>query len=251
MLAIVALGVGFIVSTFVGAAVIAAGGWDFDVPSANGNDFGRVVGQWGVGASLDHNRVPLVVSALLNLPLWAGFVGLPWVVGRTRGLDWHRDLGWGMSPIDVPVGLVIGVLTQAVLLPAVYWPILRLVDDADLEGPARDLIAGATSPVGVVALVVLTVIGAPLAEEILFRGLLFRGFVGMWTERRFGLVAAVGASSAIFASTHFQLLQFPGLFLIGAISALGLQRTGRLGTAIWIHAGFNATTVVLLLREIY
>ena len=68
---------------------------------------------------------------------------------------------------------------------------------------------------------------------------------------RVGLVAAVVGSSSVFAISHLQLLQFPGLFLIGAVAAIGLTRTGRLGTAIWIHAGFNATTVVILLTEIY
>jgi CAAX protease family protein len=251
VLAVVAIGVGVVVSSMVGAAVLSAGGWDFNVASGNGNDFGRVVGQWGTGKPLDHNRMPLVVSVLLNLPLWAAFVGLPWFAFWRRGVDWRRAVGWGMRPIDVPAGLAVGIATQALLLPLIYRPILRFVDNQDLEEPARNLIAGATSPVGVAALVVLTVVGAPLAEEILFRGLLFRGIVDMEAGRRFGVALAVIASSSIFAILHLQLLQFPGLFAIGAITALGLHRTGRLGTAIWIHAGFNATTVVFLLAEIY
>lgn len=68
---------------------------------------------------------------------------------------------------------------------------------------------------------------------------------------RLGVAAAVVASSAIFAASHFQVLQFPGLFAIGVIVALAFERTGRLATAIWIHVGFNATTVVVLLGDIY
>ena len=49
------------------------------------------------------------------------------------------------------------------------------------------------------------------------------------------------------AASHFQLVQLPGLFVFGVIAAVVFQRTGRLGTAIWTHVGFNATTVVLLL----
>ena len=251
VLAIVALGVGVLVSSMVGAGVISAGGWDLDVASGTGNDFGRIVGQWGMGQPLDHNRVPLVVSVMLNLPLWAAFVGVPWFAFRLRGVDWARELRWGMRAIDVPAGLAVGIVAQAILLPLIYWPILELVDNEDLEEPARNLIASAASPVGVAALVLLTIVGAPLAEEILFRGLLFRGIADMEADRRFGVTMAVLASSSIFALVHLQLLQFPGLFLIGAIAALGMHRTGRLGTAIWIHAGFNATTVVLLLNQIY
>lgn len=249
VLAVVALGVGILLAATVGGIVIGAGGWDFDVASGIGADFGRVVGQTGLGEEPDHNRIPLLVSVLLNVPLWAAFIGVPLLARRSRGLDWRRDMGWGMAPIDVPVGLAIGAVTQLALVPLLYFPILRLVDSADVEEPARNLVAGATSPVGIIALVVLTVIGAPIAEEILFRGVLHRGIADMETGHRFGPAVAVIGSSTIFAISHLQLLQFPGLFLIGAIAALAFDRTGRLGTAIWIHVGFNAATVVLLLSN--
>ena len=250
VLAVVALGFGVLLSATIGASVVSAGGWDLGVSSADGSDFGRVVGRRGLGQELDHNRVPLVVVVALTLPLWAAFVGVPLWAAR-RGLDWARDMGWGMRAVDVPTGLAVGVFSQLVLGPLLYLPILQLVDDADLEGPARDLVASATSPVGVAALVVLTIVGAPIAEEILFRGLLFRGILDMEAAARFVLPLAVIAASAIFAASHLQLLQFPGLFLIGAVAAIGMYRTGRLGTAIWIHVGFNATTVAVLLAEIY
>lgn len=251
VLAIVALGAGWLLSGIVAVVVIAAGDWDLDVPAELGNSFGRLVGQRGVGAPLDHNRVPLTVSVLLNIPLWASFVGLPWIAARAGRLDWRRDLRWAVRRVDAPVGFVVGVVTQLVVVPLIYSPLLPFIDGDALEEPARDLVAGATTPLGVTALVVLTVVGAPIAEEILFRGLLFGGLVDMAAGRRFGVTIAVVASSVIFAASHLQPLQFPGLFVIGAVAALGLHRTGRLGTAIWIHVGFNATTVAILLNELY
>ena len=62
---------------------------------------------------------------------------------------------------------------------------------------------------------------------------------------------ALVASSAVFAASHLQLLQLPGLFMIGAIAAYAFHRTGRLATAIWIHAGFNATTIALLWPDLF
>lgn len=251
ILAFVALGLGVVATSLIGGSVIAAGGWDYDVASDIGNDFGRVVGQRGTGQELDHNRVPLVVSVLANLPLWAAFVGVPWFAARRRGLEWRRHLGWGMRAVDVPAGLAVGIVAQVVLVPLLYVPILRFADADGLEEPARNLVAGATSPVGVAALVILTVLGAPLAEEIVFRGLLFRGLADREPRTGPRVATAVVVSSAVFAASHFQLLQFPGLFLIGVVAAVGMHRTGRLGTAIWIHVGFNATTVVVLLSQIY
>jgi membrane protease YdiL (CAAX protease family) len=251
VLGVVALAVGILLAGLVGGSVVQAVGWDFDVAAGDGADFGRVVGQTGTDQTPDHNRVPLVISVLLNVPLWAGFIGLPLWARRARGLDWCRDMGWSMTRLDVPVGLAIGVLTQAVLVPLLYIPILRSVDSAELEEPARNLVASANSPLGVAALILLTIVAAPVAEEILFRGLLFRGIYDMEAPRSFAMPLAVVVSSAIFAASHFQYLQFPGLFLIGAVAAYAMHRTGRLGTAIWIHVGFNATTVLILLPEFY
>lgn len=251
VLGLVALGVGVLLAVLIGGSVIQAVGWDLDVSTGDGADFGRVVGQVAVDQTPDHNRVPLVISVLLNVPLWVGFVGLPLWARRTKGLDWRRDMGWSMTRRDIPVGLAIGVLTQAVLVPLLYIPILRSVDSAELEEPARNLVASANSPLGVVALILLTIVAAPVAEEIVFRGLLFRGIFDMEAPRSFAMPLAIVVSSAIFAASHFQFLQFPGLFLIGAVAAYAMYRTGRLGTAIWIHVGFNATTVLILLPEFY
>lgn len=243
---------GIVVAAFVGAAVVSAGGWDFDVPATLGSELGRTARQVGEGVPLDDLRIPLAVGLLLNLPLWACFVGIPLLARRREGLDWRRHLGWGMRPIDAAVGLVVGVASQLVVLPVLYVPILWFVDGEGLEEPARNLVASAGSPADVVALVLLTVVGAPIAEEVLYRGVLFRGIVDLEAHRgRVGVTLAVVASSAVFAASHLQMLQFPGLMAIGAIAAVGLHVTGRLGTAICIHAGFNATTVVLLLGDIY
>ena len=250
VLAVVALGVGFLLGQLFGGGIIVAGGWDFDVSAALGSDIGRVAGQYGLDLPLDHNRIPMLVLMAVNIPLWAGFVGVPFLASRLRDLDWRRDLGWGMRGIDVVIGGVVGVVTQLVIVPLVYWPLTDVIDQQDLEEPARNLIALANTPLDVVALVLMVVVGAPLAEEIVFRGLLFRGIFDMEQPGRPALVVAVVASSAIFAVSHLQLLQFPGLFVIGAVAALGFHRTGRLGTAIWIHVGFNATAVVAVLGEI-
>ena len=251
LMAVAALFGGIVSAAFIGSAAVALGGWELGVAASIGSDFGRTARQLAEGIDLDDHRIPLAVGVMLNVPLWACFVGVP-LWARGEGLDWRRHLGWSMKLIDVPIGLAIGVVSQLLVLPVLYIPILRWVDGDDLEAPARDLIATAGTSLDVVALIVLTVIGAPIAEEILFRGMLHRGIADLEADRgRLGVAMAVVASSAIFAASHLQLLQFPGLFAIGAIAAMGLSLTGRLGTSIWIHVGFNATTVVVLLSEIY
>lgn len=251
LLAFAAIFVGIVVSSAIGATVVSAAGWEFDVPSGLGDDFGRIAGQVAAEVPLDHNRVPLVARVLLTVPLWVCLLGVPWLVSRRQKLDLRRDFGWGSSRRDVGVGLVVGIATQALLLPLIYMPLLRFIDGDDLAAPARNLVASADSSLGVLALVVLTVVGAPIAEEFLYRGLLHRGSAERLAHRgRIGTVLAVLGSSTVFAASHFQLLQFPGLLAVGIVAAVAFQMTGRLGTAIWIHVGFNATSVVVLLRQI-
>ncbi|HEY7073243.1 MAG TPA: CPBP family glutamic-type intramembrane protease, partial [Acidimicrobiales bacterium] len=56
----------------------------------------------------------------------------------------------------------------------------------------------------------------------------------------------VAISAVLFAASHFEPLQFPALAALGAILAVLVQRTGRLGPAIVTHMVFNLTTVAFL-----
>lgn len=251
LVGIAAIVAGIVLSALLGGLVVSAAGWDVDVPSGLGDDFGRVAGKLAAGAALDHNRIPLVARVLLNVPLWVCLVGVPFLMLRHHKLDLRRDLGWGLSRRDIGVGLVIGIATQVVLVPLVYLPLSPFIDSESLGAPARDLVASADSLLGVAALVVLTVVGAPIAEEFLYRGVLHRGLADLLADRGLlGTAVAVLGSSTLFAASHFQLLQFPGLLLVGIVTAAAFQITGRLGTPLWIHAGFNATSVVVLLSQL-
>ena len=183
----------------------------------------------------------IVGLVLLQVPLWLGLLGTP-LLARRHGLDWGRQLGWRMRAIDVPVGVGIGLATQFVAVPLLYWPIFRLFGDLDVEEPARELTALAETPTEVILLVVMTVVLAPVTEEVFFRGLL-QGAL----RDRIGPVWAVAIASVAFGITHFQLEQFPALVLVGVVNGLLVLRTGRLGPALWSHAGFNAVTVAVLL----
>src|SRR3546814_13149860 len=79
------------------------------------------------------------------------------------------------------------------------------------------------------------VVVAPVVEELFFRGLLL-GTV----RERWGTFAAVIGSSVFFGATHFQPLQFAGLTAAGLVFAAAVVKTGRLGSAIEVHVGFNA-----------
>jgi membrane protease YdiL (CAAX protease family) len=82
-------------------------------------------------------------------------------------------------------------------------------------------------------------VGAPLVEELFFRGLLFRALLG-----RTPVPVAVVVSSLLFALAHFEAVQFAGLAVFGVVLALLAWRTGRLMPGIGAHAAFNLAAVV-------
>jgi membrane protease YdiL (CAAX protease family) len=92
---------------------------------------------------------------------------------------------------------------------------------------------------GVALFVLVAVIMAPLFEEIVFRGFLFRGFANSW-----GWVWGAVVSSVIFGIAHLQLDVFVPLAVLGFALAWVYRRTGSLWTCIAMHAVFNALAVL-------
>ena len=216
--------VGSIVTVLVVAVVLAATGSPPD--GASGEDIFAHVSLGGL--------------VLLQLPLWLGLLGAP-LLARRRGLDWKRQMAWRMRLQDLPIGAAVGLGMQLVAVPLLYWPILRIFGDLDVEEPARELTALAETPFDVALLVLMTVVMAPIAEEVFFRGLLQGALAD-----GLGSFLAVAIGSVAFAVTHFQVVQFPALVLVGVVHGLMVVLTGRLGAALWSHATFNAVTVVAL-----
>jgi membrane protease YdiL (CAAX protease family) len=185
--------------------------------------------------------------AVAQAGLWVGLLGAPWLASRLKGHGIVRDFGLRLQGArDVVVGAVAGAVTQFVVIPLVYIPIFLLsdIDTDDLERPARELTDRATDPVGVVLLVLIVGIGAPIVEEIFYRGLVQRSLI-----RRIGAWPGIVVTAAIFGAVHFQLFQLPALTLFGLVLGILAYRTGRLGPSIVAHMVFNMVTVVALVSS--
>jgi membrane protease YdiL (CAAX protease family) len=189
----------------------------------------------------DYNDLPLWLIAVLQVPLWVGLVGVVVIVSRRFGTgSLEKDYGFRFRANDI-LGLPIGVVVQLVFVPVLYRILSIVVDTSSVSEPAERLTDRAEG-VGVALLVVLVVVGAPIIEELFFRGLLLRSIQARWSDS-----LALVASSILFGLAHFELLQLPALVMFGLVAGYCAQRTGRLGMSIWAHVGFNATTVAFLL----
>jgi uncharacterized protein len=185
----------------------------------------------------------LVVSAAaLWLPALAG---LYWVSRREGTARFVRDYRLTFRISEVLVGVPLGVLTQLVLLEALYWPLNRFwpqtFSQERLEEPAREVVDSA-SGMWTLAIIVVVAIGAPLVEELLYRGLIFGALEGRLTT---GLAVAI--SGVWFGAAHFEGIQTPGLIVVGLVLGICAAKTKRLGLAVVTHAAFNATALVMLM----
>lgn len=190
------------------------------------------------GASIDA-PTPISTLAAGVVATWAAYVGGMWWASQRVGTgDFRRDYVVEFDPLDL-VAVPVGVLTQLVLVPVVYVPLRSIWPDTftddRLEETARDLVDRA-SGMSIVALVVIVVVGAPIVEELVYRGLLQHSFASRVSEP-----VALVVVAAWFAVIHFRPIEYPGLFVAGLVFGGCLLITGRLATAMIAHAAFNAT----------
>ena len=176
--------------------------------------------------------------------LWAAIVPSAILLSRRRGTgSVFDDFGLRFAPRDW-IGVPIGIASQLLLLPVIYAVMEALMNrslDDDLREPAEELTNQADGGLAFVFLAILLIVGAPIVEEIFYRGMLFGAL-----RRSLSVVVTIVVSGLIFGAAHFQPLLIPGLAAFGMVLVWMRARSGRLGGAIIAHATFNAITVAAL-----
>ena len=142
---------------------------------------------------------------------------VPAMLGPNAG----ASAAWGAG-----AGLVVAVIGIAYL---------NLIHHFGLFSDAQ--IAGAGGLFKVQMLFTLAVVAAPLAEEFIFRGLVFGGL-----RRTMGLGASMVMSAALFAIVHPPASMLP-VFVLGLGAALLYDRTRSLLAPVLMHAVYNAAVI--------
>ena len=183
------------------------------------------------------------VLALSALGLWLPFVFMLRWVARRAGTEFRQYFGMRFATTDW-LGIPLGVFCQVVLMNVVNWPLNRWFPDTfnpqRIETRARDMVDAAHGAWFIVLFVVV-VVGAPLVEE-----LVYRGFIQAGLQSQIGSTWALIITAAWFTVVHLEPIEFPGLFAFALVLGLCYRRTQRVGLSMVTHLAFNATGLLLV-----
>lgn len=213
-----ALGLWVLIQTAIGA-VVGAGRDD-------------LTGHLVVGAVGD----PLAVLALIGLVrYWSRAQGAWPVLLGLRRTSWRDALAaWRRLAVGAAAyaaaGLAVAGVVQALGLS---W------DEVPIQ-PLVRMIAQAQSGWVVGFALAVAIVAAPVAEEMLFRSVLYQP-LRAWL----GAVPAALLVSALFALAHGYLLGAANLFIVSLTLVALFERTGTLWAPIAAHAAYNGLMVLL------
>ncbi len=238
--ALLGWGGGQFAATAVFTAYLAFG-YSLTTPQRPGGFLGRAVAQNRLGDEFTNDSIPLALQMLGQVPAWVVMLSITWVVAGALG---RSRPGWSFrgEPLDVVRGFGAGFILQIPIVIIIVTIMTLILGDFAPDGRALSLVDSIHGPVDLVALVLGVVVGAPIVEELFYRGVVQRSLVD-----RFGPVAGITSASLLFGAVHFSWVNLAPLTVVGAGFGMLAHKYGRLLPAIVAHMTFNAVTVIALL----
>jgi membrane protease YdiL (CAAX protease family) len=182
--------------------------------------------------------VPGFVTAALSVDI--ALLGVTYFRFIRPGvLTWaHMGIDRSLSLRHVGLGLLVGVgvlIVSAAIQATMQALGVRQTQLVDLQC-VRDF-----PLLGFFAVVLAGGVLAPIAEEVYFRGFVFRSYLG--TK---GPIIAYGATSLLFATLHLNLPALLPILALSVIFCFAYQRTGSIVPSIIGHAVNNTMAFCIL-----
>jgi len=233
--------------------------------------FGGEHPRWGMPDILLGLLCWLLAQILLTLPVlavtedktviqivgliggWIGMAGYVVFIAHRKGLgSVRRDFGWDFKWVDPFIGLGVGIVT--IIISAIVRVIVAQLFSEPPGGNAERIFGSAeNNHTALLVLAVMAGVGAPIVEELFFRGLTLRAI-----ERRFGAVAGIIGSSLVFALLHWQPGSFgstvslvSGILIYGLMFATVTRYFKRLGPSTFAHMTINTLASAFLLYTVF
>ncbi|MGH1505604.1 MAG: lysostaphin resistance A-like protein [Acidimicrobiales bacterium] len=190
------------------------------------------------------------VLALGLLAQQATQAAWPVIVARWKGFGVVRDFRWQFKWRDLLIG-PLGAVVAIGLATVAAETVSRLLDVSDDDATNTEILTDFEGTPWFWVFVFAVAIGAPIAEELFFRGLTLRAI-----QKRWGLSAALFGSTIIFTVPHYSgggwggaAVIFTAIGVVGLVFGVLAIQTGRLGPAVIAHVVFNSFTVVVLIAD--
>ena len=189
------------------------------------------VGQMMVAALSFQGAVLVLVARFLSEH------GINWREGFGLSRQWHRAVLFGFigASLFLPLGWGLQWLSAQIML---HFPKLHLKPE---EQQAVQTLQMAVTWQHRLVLGLITVVLAPVAEEVLFRGILYP-----WVKQAGFPRLALWGTALLFAAIHFNLATLIPLAALAVMLVLLYDRTDNLLAPITAHAVFNAANFAML-----
>jgi membrane protease YdiL (CAAX protease family) len=167
------------------------------------------------------------------------------LLSRTLGSgSLRRDFGFEIKVDDIGWGAL--AIAAAMVARIVLLIFLSTQEQDPVREPGRAL--DSEHGLAFWAFALAALVGAPLIEELVFRGVLQRSLTKV-----VGAPVAIGAQALLFAAYHFvpdgtgySNFYFGALAIFGVAAGIADERTGRLGPGIAAHFLNNLLPVLLM-----
>lgn len=194
---------------------------------------------------VDQTQIPIWATGVAVTAMWSVFlIAVPRYLPYKESSNDGSFGGW-ISPRDVVIGVPLGFASQYILMNVINWPLMQLFPDSfssdEISQRATDLTNTAPG-LWVIVLILIVVVGAPIVEEIVYRGA-----VQSHLQRTAGTTAALLVTAVLFAAIHMSFIEFPGLFAFALVLGYTRLRSDTLGLPIVTHMAFNAAGLILVL----
>ena len=184
-------------------------------------------------------------QSLTEVNIWAASLGWQFSIvimvlmfARRRG-NFFTVLRLNRAPNIRVIFLGLGLSYLVLISYLLAIILLEMLLDLDLASLKRGNAVPTPGPEGRpfiswALLAVTTICGAPVAEELLYRGVIFQGLTAKWPTW-----IAHCLSAGLFSITHLDIGVIIPIFGIGIIFSMIFSRQKSLWASIGIHALFN------------
>lgn len=187
---------------------------------------------------------PIGLSILLGtVAPWIVLAGWPLLITRLRGNGARIDLGLRLSWRDTGWGLIAGLVALLVSGMAALGMQALVPELTSAAAEAAEELEAESGRASIVVFALLVMVGAPIVEELFFRGLFFSAL----RKRGVNAFLTIVITAVVFAGFHLEPTRFLVLLPTGLVLGWVRWRTGSTGAAMLAHGVVNAPGAIALL----